>query len=207
MVDSNRLLGFNVVTGELTWESADGGGIGLPAVAAGVVLFGTSGGAIYAIAESSGSVLWQRDLGSSACARPGAFQDCCCFGTDAGQVVVCETANGEIRWCGAVSARIDLPIAATDGKFLVFDQGHTVSCFSAAEGTLAWRQPASYSSGTACSVDDFSSWPMEFTACSYAGQDARLMGHALVCPARHSFRVHQRAVFSSPQSGPGRPGP
>lgn len=142
LIDLNRLLAIDFLTGNTKWEFTDGAELGLPTIVKDKVLIGSKSGHIYAISQATGEIVWQHNVGSSAIAKPAALRRISCFGTESGQLNACNIADGKMLWSFSLEEEIALPIVSGKENFFVLAEDDTLYAFSAKTGLKCWHNKA-----------------------------------------------------------------
>ena len=120
-----------------------------PALAGGRLYLATFRGRLYALAPSTGRVLWRRTSARCAAATPAVANDLvfqtfllhaprCRDGRADGALVAFDAATGRVRWRVALPATESSPLV-TGGLVVVGDWSGAVSAFAVQTGALRWR--------------------------------------------------------------------
>jgi outer membrane protein assembly factor BamB len=126
--------------GRLLWNDTLPGNLTSPAVAGGLVVLGSSSGAIYAISETNGSIVWSNQTGEPI-AAPTAVD------APANLVVVAETngsvaafhlSNGSLAWNRTMGGPLTASPLISGGLVFVDSVNRSVTALTETNGALKW---------------------------------------------------------------------
>lgn len=146
---------FDARTGTLRWTfdgdvGLDGGVATTPAVADGLVVFGTSAGRLYALHLETGQLAWQVELKRGALAAPTVGNGTVFVTGEHEHLHAFELRSGELRWEVSTGSRV-FTSPALSGQDLYIANEEGVLQSLGPDGTL-WRLPLSTSMPTAVTV-------------------------------------------------------
>lgn len=145
---SRYLNAFDEETGNQLWSFGPVADMTTcsPAVADGVVFVGGGfrGKTVYALNESSGSVIWTYLCAGDAWASPTIIEDLVLTGCDGGAVYALNKSDGSLVWSYSVIGSVQSSPAVADGRVYVGSLDGSVYCLTQSSGEFIW----SFSSGS-----------------------------------------------------------
>ena len=147
--DSGKHKGFNpsenvLSTGTVGLIEEDGffptGGAVLssPAVAGGVVYFGSVDGNVYALSAATRAALWNFTTGSAVESSPAVAYGAVYIGSEDGNVYALNAATGTKLWTFTTGAAVVSSPAVANGAVYVGSFDHNVYALNAATGAKLW---------------------------------------------------------------------
>ncbi|MFE7116071.1 PQQ-binding-like beta-propeller repeat protein [Streptomyces sp. NPDC057654] len=141
----------DVAPGQKRWRAATGGPVSSdPAVAKGVVYFGSDDQHIYAVRTSTGKPVWRQPFSTGGRARssPVAAEGVVYAGSDDGKLYAIDARSGKQRWERPLNAALgwSSPVLAGDSVYVSSGndtERRTLYRVGAAHGEERWKCPIS----------------------------------------------------------------
>ncbi len=119
---------------------ATGGAIySSPAVADGIVYFGSRDNKLYALDTASGTKLWEFETGSWVDSSPVVANGTVYFGSNDSRLYALDARTGEERWCFKTDYAIRSAPAVADGIVVLGSTDFYIYGLDASNGTELWR--------------------------------------------------------------------
>jgi outer membrane protein assembly factor BamB len=109
-----------------------------PAVANGVVCFGSDDGNVYALSGNTGTKMWSYHTGATAVSSPAVANGVVFIGSG-NNVYALNASTGAKLWAYTVSSPVESSPAVANGVVYVGSDDHNVYALSASTGTLIWK--------------------------------------------------------------------
>ena len=128
--------------GIIKWAFATGGPIhSSPAVAGGIVYFGSQDSTLYALDSATGSLIWQFHAESLIRTSPAVVDGVLYFGAHDGSIRALDAATGEQLWSYREEYAITSSPAVADGLVYVGTTAKRLLALDAATGKRKWSAP------------------------------------------------------------------
>ena len=122
---SGALAGAPMALGGLAWRFATGGKVrSTPAVAAGLAVFGSEDGQVYAVELKTGALIWKVKLGSDVSCSPAIARGRVVVAARDGSVRALNLEDGGVLWTFAMGA--DIPAGADPRLFDMWISSPTI---------------------------------------------------------------------------------
>jgi outer membrane protein assembly factor BamB len=109
-----------------------------PAIAEGLVAYGTSEGSLHALAVEDGSQRWQAATNDQLFA-PVIVDGVLVIGSESGTIYGFDAQSGEERWRAATDAEVTTRVLVNDTTVYVGNASNNLHAFSLQDGGLLWR--------------------------------------------------------------------
>ncbi|MEN9936352.1 MAG: hypothetical protein RLZZ387_2931 [Chloroflexota bacterium] len=126
-----------------------------PAVAGGVVVFGSEDRTVYGVDAASGRAVWERAFTTTGpvVSSPAVVGGVALIGSDDGQVYGLDVATGQERWPPFTTEdAVEAPVVVADGMAYVASRDGTVYALDPSTGEERWRGEAGNALRTAPAV-------------------------------------------------------
>ena len=128
--------------GSIKWTFATGAPIhSSPAVAGGIVYFGSQDSILYALDSTTGRLVWQFRAGSLIRTSPAVVDGVLYFGAHDGSIRALNAATGEQLWSYREKYAITSSPAVADGGVYVGTTAKRLLALDAATGKRTWSAP------------------------------------------------------------------
>ena len=126
--------------GEVKWSFQTGGEIhSSPAVANGVVYFGSQDHKFYAVDTTTGKIRWQFQTGSFINSSPAVVNGVVYFGSNDGNFYALDATNGSEIWAFNTPYAVESSPAVANGRIYFGGDDGYVHCLDAKTGTQIWK--------------------------------------------------------------------
>jgi len=128
------------VLGHKVWNFTTGNWISSsPAVAGGVVYFGSEDGTVYALREDSGNVIWKFPTGTYVSSSPEISNGTVYIGGGDGNLYALDADSGTLEWAYRTKASISSSPAIANGILYVGSEDGNLYALDAGSGALLWN--------------------------------------------------------------------
>ena len=123
--------------------TTDGAVVSSPTVAAGLVVFGTVDGFLYAVHTADGRLAWSYRTRGPVLSSPAVTDDTVVFGSMDGRLYALRQSSGELLWRTEVGAGIQGAPTITAGTVLYGDDDAHMRALALTDGSLRWEAQGS----------------------------------------------------------------
>lgn len=136
----DTMYALDRATGALVWEQATGGEIySSPALAEGILYFGSRDGNLWALNAEDGSVEWRYPTGGPVDCSPVIAYGVCYFGSDDNRVVALDLATRTPRWQFETNGDVKASPLVYRDVVVVGSQDRRIYCLNS-QGRPIWSQ-------------------------------------------------------------------
>jgi len=136
----HSIYAIDRVTGELVWEQSAGGEIySSPALADGILYFGSRDGNLWAVNAEDGSVEWRYPTGGPVDCSPVIAYGVCYFGSDANRLIALDLETRQPIWQFETAGDIKASPLVYRDVVVVGCQERRIYCLNA-QGQPMWSQ-------------------------------------------------------------------
>ncbi len=137
----DTIYAIDRVTGELRWKQSTGGDIySSPALADGILYFGSRDGNLWALDAETGAVEWRYPAGGPVDCSPVIAYGVCYFGSDANRLIALDLETRTPRWQFETSGDIKASPLVYRDVVIVGSLDRHIYCLNS-QGQLMWTQP------------------------------------------------------------------
>jgi outer membrane protein assembly factor BamB len=129
---------LNASTGALLWSFPSSAYQSSPAVANGVVYFGSEDFHVYALNASTGTELWSFATGDEVFSSPAVAEGVVYVSSEDHSVYALNASTGVLLWSFATGARVFSSPAVANGVVYVGSEDHNVYALNASTGAKLW---------------------------------------------------------------------
>ncbi|MGI9058608.1 MAG: PQQ-binding-like beta-propeller repeat protein [Ktedonobacteraceae bacterium] len=135
------LCAFNATTGQLLWSYSTGNNIvSTPAVASGLVYFGSPDGKLYALNAATGQLVWSYATGFTINDTPLIANGLVYIGASNGVLYALNGVTGHLVWKSTFQSIFSTP--SIDGGLLYVSAGGSLYALTSSTGKIAWHVQA-----------------------------------------------------------------
>jgi outer membrane protein assembly factor BamB len=127
---ASTLLDWSVTTGNVVWSS--------PAVANGVVYFGSGDGKVYALNATTGATVWTVTIGDSVESSPAVDNGLVYFGSNDGRFYALNATTGATVWTVNIGSAVLSSPAVANGVVYFGSGNGKVYALNATTGATVW---------------------------------------------------------------------
>jgi outer membrane protein assembly factor BamB len=110
-----------------------------PAIAGGMVYFGSYDNNLYAVAAADGSEAWRFSTGDIIISSPAVLGERVYFGSHDGNVYALDSGTGQEVWRFETDGAVSASPAVVGGKVIVGSEDGFLYALNAVDGSVAWR--------------------------------------------------------------------
>ena len=110
-----------------------------PAIANGLVYFGSYDKNFYAVSTADGSEVWRFGTGDIIISSPAVVGERVYFGSQDGNVYALDSGSGEEAWRFEAGGAVSASPAVVGGKVIVGSEDGFLYALNAADGSVVWR--------------------------------------------------------------------
>jgi len=161
--DLNGVAAANAITCDVLWNYTAGGSVtySSPAIANGVVYFGSDGGNVYALNADNGALLWSYANSGAVQSSPAVANGVVYIGSDDNNLYALNASTGAQLWSYTTGGSVESAPAVANGVVYVGSDDGNVYAFgltgdAGTKGASAKREPVSNSPNLRTLRPDFS---------------------------------------------------
>jgi outer membrane protein assembly factor BamB len=133
-------IGSTPPQGKVEWSFQTGGEIhSSPAVADGVVYFGSQDQKFYAVDAATGEMRWEFQTGSVINSSPAVVNGVVYFGSNDGYFYALDATNGHELWVFKTIYPVESSPSVANGRVFFGGEDDYVYCLDAKKGTQLWK--------------------------------------------------------------------
>jgi eukaryotic-like serine/threonine-protein kinase len=135
-----RIYGWNYQINNVPfWTFKTGGPVlSSPTVAQGVVYAGSTDKMMYALNDTTGSLIWSFPTGGSIQSKALVTGGIVYFGSDDGKVYALNAQTGSLVWSAQTGGPVRATAVVAKGTLYIGSQDYSLYAFSASNGTPVW---------------------------------------------------------------------
>ena len=139
---SQSAFSFNAASGQKNWKRLTNGRIlSSPKILNGLLFIPSEEGVLFAVDAKHGPLKWTQNMSFLDNGSPLMFfKDFLIITSKNNKIISINTTKKSVYWQALVPAKPVSPLLLHNGKLAFVDYSNSITCISAANGSLLWRQ-------------------------------------------------------------------